>query len=83
MTLGLENQALVVLASGFLNPANNSNGASFGLYVALPSGGELVELPIATAVNNIQINSLQYKTYPNPATDYIYIELDDSNSNEA
>src|SRR5210317_521287 len=31
-TLGLENQALVVVASGFLNPDNNSNGDAFGLY---------------------------------------------------
>jgi len=36
-----------VVASGFLNPANNSNGSGFGLYVALPSGGNLVALPAA------------------------------------
>jgi len=35
------------VASGFLNPSNNSNGPAFGLYVALPSGGELVGLPAA------------------------------------
>jgi lipopolysaccharide export system protein LptA len=44
-SLGLEDSAMVVLASGFLDTANNSNGAPFGLYAALPSGGELVELP--------------------------------------
>jgi hypothetical protein len=38
-TLSLTNSALVVVASGFLNPANNSNGPAFGLYAALPSGG--------------------------------------------
>jgi Secretion system C-terminal sorting domain/Domain of unknown function (DUF4397) len=47
-TLGLQNEALVVLASGFLNPANNSNGPAFGLYVALPSGGNLIPLPAST-----------------------------------
>jgi hypothetical protein len=47
-TLGLENAALVAVASGFLNPAVNSNGPAFGIWVALPSGGDLVELPLAS-----------------------------------
>lgn len=46
-TLGLQGQALVVLASGFLDPTQNSNGEAFGLYVALPSGGALIPLPSA------------------------------------
>ncbi len=45
-TLGLNGAALTVVASGFLNPANNSGGAPFGLWVALPSGGNLVPLPL-------------------------------------
>jgi hypothetical protein len=44
-TLGLDDAAAVVVASGFLNPTVNSNGPAFGLWVALPSGGALVELP--------------------------------------
>ncbi|UPT67098.1 MAG: DUF4397 domain-containing protein [Sphingobacteriales bacterium JAD_PAG50586_3] len=44
-TLSLNGVALTVLASGFLNPANNSGGPAFGLYVALPSGGNLIPLP--------------------------------------
>ena len=43
-TLTLGTQSIVVVASGFLNPANNSGGPAFGLYVALPSGGALVPL---------------------------------------
>jgi hypothetical protein len=59
-TLGLEGQALAVVASGFLNPANNSNGPAFGLYVALPTGGDLVMLPaeeISTARVQVLHNS--------------------------
>merc|ERR1711975_133496 len=44
-TLGLDDAAITVLASGFLNPANSSDGEAFGLWVALASGGALVELP--------------------------------------
>ncbi len=47
--LNLAGQAITVVASGFLNPANNSNGPAFGLWVALASGGQLVELPLAAA----------------------------------
>ena len=44
-TLNLGGEALVVVASGFLNPANNSNGPAFGLYVSPVSGGSLIALP--------------------------------------
>ncbi len=45
-TLGLENYAIVAVASGFLNPDNNNNGQEFGLWVALPTGGDLIQLPV-------------------------------------
>ena len=45
-TLGTADLALTLVASGFLDPAANQNGAAFGLWVALPSGGALVELPV-------------------------------------
>ena len=52
-TLGLEGSAITVLAYIFsLNPANNSNGPAFGLWVALPIGGPLLDLPVHSIVTN-------------------------------
>jgi hypothetical protein len=66
-TLNLGGNAISVVASGFLNPANNSNGPSFGLWVALASGGALVELPLAvTALNQIESVATDLMVYPNP-----------------
>lgn len=56
-TLGLEDQALVVVASGFVDPSQNSNGPAFGLFAALPSGGALVELPASSARLQVIHNS--------------------------
>ncbi|MBU1369705.1 MAG: T9SS type A sorting domain-containing protein, partial [Bacteroidetes bacterium] len=80
-TLGLEGQALTVVASGFLNPANNSDGSGFGLFVALASGGALVELPIFTSIEeSVEIGTMSF--YPNPAKDQIAINYDLANSAE-
>lgn len=42
--LPVSGKAVVLLTSGFLNPSNNSNGASFGLWMATSDGGPLYEL---------------------------------------
>ena len=47
-SLGLNNLAVTVVASGFLDPSQNSDGATFGLWVALPAGGNLVPLTVVT-----------------------------------
>ncbi|GAB1403941.1 MAG: DUF4397 domain-containing protein [Lentimicrobiaceae bacterium] len=54
-TLGLQGAAMTIVASGFLDPSANNNGPAFGLFVALPSGGELVELPVHTPQARLQV----------------------------
>lgn len=56
-TLSLGGEAIVVAASGFLDPTLNSNGAAFGLFAILPTGGAFVPLPIATARLQVLHNS--------------------------
>lgn len=69
-TLNLNGAALTVLASGFLDPSQNSNGEAFGLWVALPSGGNLIPLPLSTGINE-KSNNGKITAYPNPANEMI------------
>lgn len=67
-TLGLDGDAITVVASGFLSPAANSNGPAFGLWVALASGGAMIPLPTSTAsVTGIATNR-NLDIFPNPTT---------------
>jgi hypothetical protein len=72
-TLGLQGAALTVLASGFLVPANNSSGPAFGLWVALPSGGPLVELPVATSIAESENELTSVSVWPVPASDAVTV----------
>lgn len=44
-TLNAGGLALTVVASGFLDSTQNSNGKSFGLFAATPAGGPMIALP--------------------------------------
>ncbi|MBN2174954.1 MAG: DUF4397 domain-containing protein [Bacteroidales bacterium] len=72
--LGLNGSAITVVASGFLTPDNNSNGESFGLWVALASGGDLVELPLWLSVREIVVED-NVSAYPNPAANFFNIQF--------
>lgn len=54
-SLELQGQALTVLASGFLNPAANSDGPSFGLWAVTGDGEELIELPLANQTARVKV----------------------------
>ena len=70
-TLDLDGEALVVVASGFLNPANNSDGPEFGLWVATTAGGNLIELPLYVSVQDITLSEGNISMFPNPSQDVV------------
>ncbi|PZO31575.1 MAG: hypothetical protein DCF13_00740 [Flavobacteriaceae bacterium] len=73
-TLNLDGAAITVIASGFLNPAVNSDGPAFGLWVATAAGGNLI--PLSTAPLSVNENDLEsIRIYPNPANSIINIDI--------
>ncbi len=83
--LELEGQAITVIASGFLNTENNSNGEEFGLFVALADGGELIALPEYTPTGIEAIadkNISNIKIFPNPTSTNLNIEFEVSNNSK-
>lgn len=73
-TLELDGEALVVVASGFLNPDNNSGGPGFGLWVATAAGGDLIELPVYVSVQDITMGQGNISMFPNPSTDMVNLQ---------
>ncbi len=76
-TLSLDGAAITVVASGFLDPSANSNGAAFGLYVALADGGEMIALPEADTPLGLfdKLVSGNLDIHPNPAVSEITISF--------
>ncbi|MDC0304197.1 DUF4397 domain-containing protein [Flavobacteriales bacterium] len=76
-SLMLDDAAITVLASGFLNPSVNSNGAGFGLWVSLGSGGNLIPLSNVTGVEEVEVIN-NASLLPNPTNDNatMFFDLD-------
>jgi hypothetical protein len=71
-------QSAVVLASGFLNPAANQNGAAFGLIGVLADGTVIIfgnVTSINEAVENIN------NVFPNPTSDVINVTFKEQVTN--
>ena len=76
-TLNLGGAAITVLASGFADPTNNSNGPAFGLYVALASGGALVPLNLSTSIEEMDDQlDRAINIYPNPSNGEVTLSYD-------
>ncbi len=73
-SLGLQGQAVALVASGFLNPVNNNNGPGFGLFAVLPTGGMFIPLTI-TGVADVTSSSANVSIYPNPVSEKLTLEF--------
>ena len=75
-TLSLGGEAIAVLASGFLDPLNNSNGPAFGLWAVTSAGGTLLPLPLITGLAKIDKNlEAAISVYPNPSQAVFNLEF--------
>ena len=74
-TMNFTGNAITILASGFLDPSENSNGEEFGLYVALANGGALVPLQLITNVENNSVFG-GINVYPNPSSNIVNVNID-------
>jgi hypothetical protein len=55
----------LLLATGFLTPASNQDGAALGLLLVLPDGTTSL-LPLATSIRDLELNNELISLYPNP-----------------
>ena len=62
----------IILASGFLDPSLNQNGDGFQLILVLPNG-EVIPLPLATGLNELELRNEYLSVFPNPTTDQVRI----------
>lgn len=66
-----ENESIVLISTGFRQPANNSNGQTLQVWALTPSG-TMVALDDLVSVENT-MNTSNLSAFPNPAADFIRI----------
>ena len=81
-SLNLDGAALVAVATGFLDPSQNSDGPGFGIGVALPTGGPLVMLPELLGNLDYELSNA-IALYPSPAKEQVTLSNSSSIKLEA
>lgn len=76
----LNGKSVVLMASGFLNPATNQNGEAFGLLAVLADGYSFLLGNVTTIEESS--NGANFSMFPNPANDYVKI-IPAANSNNS
>nr|MBK9651605.1 DUF4397 domain-containing protein [Bacteroidota bacterium] len=76
---GIPGKSAVVIASGFLTPSANQNGAAFGLLAVLADGTAFM-LGNVTSIDE-NTGTINFGMYPNPANDMVMISLPDNETN--
>lgn len=79
-SLGLADSAATVLLSGFRSPEDNSNGPAMGLWMALPAGGDLIELESADNVGIAERYLTDMTVWPNPTAEVLHLTGRESTS---
>ncbi len=70
---GSQGAALTVIASGFMDPSQNSDGPDFGLFATTVGGGPLLaleELPLSVT----DVEAANFTIYPNPVDTNLTLE---------
>lgn len=73
----LAGEAIVMLATGFLNTENNPQGRPAGYWYTTPAGGLLIECPKVTGIDELDFNS-NITLYPNPAQNWLNIRFSEA-----